>query len=273
MLDNIQKIAFIGAGNMAKAIIRGLLNSGVDHKTISASARSEETRTQVAKTLGIECSTNDITCNQADVIVLAVKPQLLKSVCEEIQPYIPAHCLIISVAAGIRCSSIEAWLGNRPIVRSMPNTPSAIGLGASGLFANNLVSHPQKHSAEQILGAVGLVINVDNEDLIDAVTAVSGSGPAYFFLFIEAMIDAGVKQGLNHQQASLLAKQTALGASQLAAQSDLDVATLRKNVTSPKGTTEQAIKTFEGHQLRYIVDDAMQACAKRAAELSDELGA
>jgi len=258
---------------MAKAIIAGLLSSGLSPARLYASAASDKTRTDVAKRFGIASGSNSDACDGADVIVLAVKPQRLEHVCVEIQPHIKPNTLIISVAAGIDCASIETWLGDHAIVRCMPNTPSSIGMGAAGLFANHSVTEQQKQTAQRILEAVGVAMYVDSEPLIDAVTAVSGSGPAYFFLFIEAMADAGEQLGLSREVASALAKQTALGASSLAKQSETDIQQLRKNVTSPKGTTEQAIMSFEKNDLRGLVTQAMQACASRAKSLSNELGA
>lgn len=271
--DNSQRICFIGAGNMAQAIMSGLINNGVAPAQIRATARTESTQKQVTDTLAVLCDSDNIAaCQDANVVVLAVKPQGLKAVCEQLKEVIQPGALIISVAAGIRAQSLEAWLGPKALVRCMPNTPSSIGLGASGYYCNGLVSEQQKVLAQQILSAVGLAIEVMDEAQIDAVTAVSGSGPAYFFLFIESMIDAGVKLGLSREQASLLAQQTARGAAELAAKSSDDVSTLRNKVTSPNGTTQRAIETFEAAQLRDIVDQAMTACAQRADELSTELG-
>lgn len=270
---NKQKITFIGTGNMAQAIIRGLLERGIEHDNITATTASESSCKNVKSALSIHALTDNVkACRSADIIVLCVKPQLLEQVCIQIAPSVPEHALIISVAAGIRCHSLESWLGTRAIVRCMPNTPSSIGLGACGLY-NNPHTHPEHAQlAKDILDAVGLTINVDKEQLIDAVTAVSGSGPAYFFLFIEAMIEAGIKLGLDKEAASQLALQTAKGAAQLAIRDGGEVSELRAKVTSPKGTTEQAIHSFESNHLRETVLNAMQACAQRAAELADELG-
>ena len=177
-----------------------------------------------------------------------------------------------AVAAGIRASDIQRWLGPVAVARSMPNTPAAIGMGASGLFCSEGCTAEQAAQAKAILEAIGLCVEVQEEKQLDAVTAVSGSGPAYFFLFIEAMTEAGAKLGLDASVAAELAIQTARGAAELAAQSDVDAAELRRRVTSPKGTTEQAILSFENNNLRALVDQAMQACADRAEVLSDELG-
>lgn len=268
------KIAFIGSGNMAKAIIGGLIAEGFSPNDLSASGPRLETLAKVAAEFGISVSTdNAATAAKADVIVLAVKPQMMKEVALGLADSLAHKPLIISLAAGITTDSINTWLGGKQaIVRCMPNTPSQVRVGASGLFANTKVSEAQKSTANAILGAVGIVQWVDDEALINPVTAVSGSGPAYFFLIMEAMIDAGVALGLNRDSATELTLQTALGAAILAKQSDVDVAELRRRVTSPKGTTEQAILSFENDEIRAIFTRAMTACSNRAVELSEMLG-
>lgn len=276
---NTSKIAFIGAGNMAKAIIGGLLAEGFSAAQISAAGPRLETLNKVADEYGITVSTdNAATAAAADVIVLGVKPQMLKEVALGLRPSLSHKGLthkplIISVAAGITTSSIASWLGeDQAIVRCMPNTPSQLRAGASGLYANAHVSAAQKSQANAILGAVGIVQWLDDESLLNPVTAVSGSGPAYFFLMMEAMIDAGVELGLTRECAAELTLQTALGAAMLAKDSEFDVAELRRRVTSPKGTTEQAILSFEQDELRASVLKAMTACSNRAVELSELLG-
>ncbi|MFO1389473.1 pyrroline-5-carboxylate reductase [Cellvibrio sp.] len=268
------KIAFIGAGNMAKAIIGGLLAEGFKRINIVASGPRQETLDRVAAEYGINVTTdNQAAASTADVVVLAVKPQMLKEVCQGLADSLAHKPLIISLAAGITTESIASWLGgDQAIVRCMPNTPSQLRVGASGLFANAHVSAAQKSTANTILGAVGIVQWVDDEALINPVTAVSGSGPAYFFLVMEAMIDAGVELGLSRESATELTLQTALGAAILAKQSAEDVAVLRRRVTSPKGTTEQAINSFENDQIRAMFSRAMTACSNRAVELSELLG-
>ncbi len=268
------KIAFIGAGNMAKAIIGGLIAEGISPQSISASGPRMETLSKVAEEFGINVSIdNSLTAAEADVVVLAVKPQLLKEVSLALKSSLGHKPLLISLAAGITTQSLGQWLGeDQALVRCMPNTPSQLRLGASGLFANKQVSEAQRQQAQQILAAVGLVEWVAEESLINAVTAVSGSGPAYFFLMMEAMIEAGVSQGLSREVATQLTLQTALGAASLAKVSELDVAELRRRVTSPKGTTEQAILSFERDDIRGIYQRAMAACAHRAEELSELLG-
>lgn len=224
---------------------------------------------------GIQCfADNSEAIKQSDIVVLAVKPQILQSVAESILPEVSAQKpLIISVAAGIRTESINHWLGgNLAIVRTMPNTPALIQTGATGLFANAKVNKEQQSQAEHIMRAAGLTVWVDEEHKLDAVTALSGSGPAYYFLFMEAMEQAGQKLGLDEKTAHLLTLQTALGAAKMVLESHQSCATLRQNVTSPNGTTERAIQSFENANLRDIVESAMQAAQQRAVELADELG-
>lgn len=271
---NSPKIAFIGAGNMAKAIIGGLLAEDYSHSDIIATAPRMETLDKVHEQFSIHITTdNSQAAAWADVVVLSVKPQLLKEVVLGIKDSLSHKPLIISVAAGITTASIAAWLeDDHAIVRCMPNTPSQLRAGASGLYANAAVTSEQKSQADAILGAVGIVQWLDDENLLNAVTAVSGSGPAYFFLMMEAMIDAGIELGLSRDCATELTLQTALGAAMLAKSSDCDVAELRRRVTSPKGTTEQAIQSFEQDQIRAIFSRAMNACSHRAVELSELLG-
>ncbi|GKT12599.1 MAG: pyrroline-5-carboxylate reductase [Thiomicrorhabdus sp.] len=268
-------ICFIGAGNMAKSLIGGLIASGYDKANIIATDPSAEQRDALTQSLGIKCyESNQQAIEKSDIVVLAVKPQILQSACEDIQASIQSKkCLLISVAAGIRSKDINRWLGgNNAIVRTMPNTPSLIQTGAAGLFANEQVSEEQKSQAEHVLRAAGLTIWVDEEKKLDAVTALSGSGPAYYFLFMEAMENAAQKLGLDAKTAHLLTMQTALGAAKMVMESPQDCATLRKNVTSPNGTTHAAIQSFEDAGLRQIVEDAMTAAQTRAVELADDLG-
>ena len=268
-------ICFIGAGNMAQSLIGGLIASGYDKQKISATDPTESQRNSVTQTFGIQCfADNAQAINQADIVVLAVKPQTLESVCESISDSVQTNTpLIISVAAGIRSDDINRWLGGQTaIVRTMPNTPALIQTGATGLFANSFVTTEQRSQAEHILRAAGITVWVDEEAKLDAVTALSGSGPAYYFLFMEAMEQTAQQLGLDEKTAHLLALQTALGSAKMALESHLDCATLRKNVTSPNGTTERAIQSFENAGLREIVENAMKAAQNRAVELADELG-
>ncbi len=268
-------ICFIGAGNMAQSLIGGLLASGYDQQKIIATDPTSAQRDQITQTFGIHCfADNNEAISQAEIVVLAVKPQILQSVCKDIQESVQAKaCMVISIAAGIRSQDINRWLGGDvSIVRTMPNTPSLIQAGATGLFANPFVSADQKSQSEHILRAAGITVWVDEEQKLDTVTALSGSGPAYYFLFMEAMEETALKMGLDAKTAHLLTLQTALGAAKMAMESPLDCATLRKNVTSPNGTTEKAIMKFEESNLRQAVEDAMFCAQNRAKELADELG-
>ena len=270
------KITFIGAGNMASAIIGGLIDSGVSPSDITATAPNESELTPLAARLGINTNTdNKAAVKDADVVVLAVKPQIMRSVCEAMRDNVQQQSpLIISIAAGLDAATIDQWLGgNNALVRCMPNTPALVGIGASGLYANSAVSEEQRTLATQLMEAVGIVEWVEEESLLDAVTAVSGSAPAYFFLMFEAMEEAAVKLGLPAATARRLAIQTALGAATMAQRSDKDPATLKQNVMSPGGTTERAIQHMEDAQLRATISDAMQACAQRAEAMSKELSA
>ena len=202
------RIAFIGAGNMASSLLGGLLAKGLDAAQIRASDPGAETRARVSAEHGIELFADNAQAVQdADVIVIAVKPQVMKAVCQDLRAHLKPHQLLISIAAGITCTSLQNWLGNQPLVRCMPNTPALLGKGGSGLFATAAVTGEQRQQAEELLSAVGIAVWVDTEAQIDAVTAVSGSGPAYFFLLIEAMTDAGVKLGLPREVAKQLAEQ------------------------------------------------------------------
>lgn len=270
-MDNI-KITFIGAGNMAASLIGGLCKQGVQASQISASdpnaAQLKALHAQHAIKTYID---NGAAVDNADIIVLAVKPQNMRQVCEQLAPFLNEQQLIISIAAGITSHSLSQWLEVKSIVRCMPNTPSLIQQGVSGLYATEQVSTVQREQAQQLLSAVGLVVWLDDEQLIDAVTAVSGSGPAYFFLLIEAMTAAGVKLGLPTETAALLAKHTAQGASTMACQSSLDAAQLRQQVTSPNGTTEAAIQTFQAGGFAELVDNAVRSAATRSKQLAKQL--
>jgi pyrroline-5-carboxylate reductase len=267
------RIAFIGAGNMAASLIGGLRAQGVEANRITASDPGAATRERVASEHGIATfEDNAAAVAQAEVVVLAVKPQAMKAVCEALRHALRDDQLIVSIAAGITCASLVAWLGDRPVVRCMPNTPALVRRGASGLYANSLVSAEQKAAAEQLLNAVGLALWLDTEEQLDAVTAVSGSGPAYFFLLIEAMTQAGEALGLPRETAARLTLQTALGAAEMAVGSDVDAAELRRRVTSPAGTTEAAIKAFQAGGFEALVKTALDAAAHRSAELAEQLG-
>jgi pyrroline-5-carboxylate reductase len=268
-------LTFIGAGNMSTSIIGGLIEQGYNANEITACDPNSDSLKHIQDKFGIHTEAdNTIPSATCDVIVLAVKPQALKIVTLALRDVIHSRQqapLIISIAAGINCEHIQQWLEiDIAVVRCMPNTPALVGQGASGLYANKHTSDQQKNIAEQLLSAVGYATWVEEENLIDAVTAISGSAPAYFFLLMEAMIDAGVKQGLDRESATQLTLQTAMGAATLAKGSDVTVDELRRRVTSPNGTTEQAILSYEKAGLRTIVETAMQQCADRSVEMAKE---
>ncbi|WP_277602470.1 pyrroline-5-carboxylate reductase [Parahaliea mediterranea] len=272
-------IAFIGAGNMASSIIGGLVESGHSPDAICAADPSPESlerlRRSLRRTAPVRTSTDNATAvSGADVVILAVKPQVMSQVLEGIAgPVAEAGALVISIAAGITIDSMRARLGDSTaIVRCMPNTPALLGCGASALFANARVDAAQRGHAETILGAVGIVEWVPTEAALDAITALSGSGPAYFFLFMEAMIEAGCELGLERETATAMARQTALGAARMAIEGDADLVELRRRVTSPGGTTQAAIESFESDGLRDTVKRAMQAAANRAVEMARDMG-
>ncbi len=268
-------IAFIGGGNMARSLIGGLIADGVEPQRIwvadpdPATLRGHETHFGVH---GI--SDNHEAASRAQVIVLAVKPQAAKAAAASVaQAFSARPALLISVAAGIREQHLRAWLGEQTaIVRCMPNTPALVGSGATALFANAKVTREQKDLAESILRAVGMTLWVDDEGLMDAVTALSGSGPAYFFLVMEAMEQAGRALGLPQTTARLLTLQTAFGAAKMALESTEELAALRRRVTSPGGTTEQAIKVLEEHGLAASFEQALRAAQRRSVELAEMFG-
>lgn len=269
------KIGFIGGGNMATSLIGGLIEGGHAASNIIVYDPSSERTKQLAQQFQIHTSTdNSKLIKQSDVVVIAVKPQILEKV---LQPLVgdfkSQRPLIISVVAGIRASSIEKWLeAEHALVRVMPNTPSLIGAGASGLYANQRVSDGQRSIASNLLNSVGNSVWLKTEADIDTVTALSGSGPAYFMLFIKSLIDCAVNAGVDEDSAKRLAVQTAIGAAKLVEQSEDSLQTLIDNVTSPNGTTEAAMKSFEHSNLQKVVADAFLAAKLRSQELADELG-
>ena len=268
-------IAFIGCGNMSRSLIGGLIANGVNTKHLLASDPDNDQRHGVSEQFGISTlANNNDAIVDADVIVLAVKPQIMHAVVSELAGSIKGRSkLIISIAAGVRLTSISEWLGEQSaVIRVMPNTPALIQAGAAALFANEHTSDTQKNTAEAMMRSVGTAIWLDAEDQMDTVTALSGSGPAYFFYFMEAMENAATAMGLNNDQARLLTIETALGAAKMALLSASDPAELRKQVTSPGGTTEQALNTFMQGKLEQLIHDAMEAAKQRSIELSQSFG-
>jgi len=272
----IPTIGFIGAGNMASALVLGLARGGHPleqiqvHDPVASQIRQLE---EALKPMGLpghlRGSTQATSLAHCDMLVLAVKPQVMPSVARGLAKVVRSDALILSVAAGINLATLRNWTGHRHLIRSMPNTPALIGTGATALFAPSETLASHRDLAERLFSAVGLTEWVDNENLLDTVTAISGSGPAYFFLLMEAMIEAGTRMGLERDKVSRLCLQTALGAAKLAAENP-DVAELRRRVTSPGGTTEQAIATLERGEFRGLVYQAMLDCAQRSQEMSEE---
>ena len=267
-------IVFIGGGNMAQALISGLLSDGTPADSIIVAEPDAERRERLAANLGIRTrDDNQGAAREADVLILAVKPQILETVARDLSAVLrQRRPLCLSIAAGVTHATLQRWLGEDvPLVRTMPNTPAMIQAGATGLYASNRVTNEQKDQAERIMRAVGLTQWVGDESLMDVVTAVSGSGPAYFFLIMEAMENAAKKMGLPAATAHLLVLQTSLGAARMALENNDDLSVLRHGVTSPGGTTERAIKTFEQHGLRQLVEQALSAARDRSVELSQDL--
>lgn len=273
---NTKKIGFIGAGNMATSLISGLLTSGQLPENIWIA----DVNLQALQTLAEHQAINVANSNEAlieavDVVVLAVKPQVLRVVAEQIAALVQdKKPLIVSIAAGITQHSLAQWLGaDVAIVRCMPNTPALVLTGATALQANANVNDEQHDLAENIMRSVGIALWVEQESELDAVTAVSGSGPAYYFLLMEAMEHAALTLGLTETQARLLIQQTALGAAKIALESNESPAQLRQRVTSPGGTTEAAIACFEQAGFADLVTKALTAARDRAVTMSTELGA
>lgn len=269
----LKKIGFIGGGNMASSLISGLIASGHSPQHIWVSDINPDTLKALAANLNVNTSaSNDAVVNAADVIVLAVKPQTLGAVAKSIAPLIRQRkSLVVSIAAGISQSSLSNWLGaDTAIVRCMPNTPALVLTGATALHANDKVTKEQHNLAENILRSVGIALWVEDESELDAVTAVSGSGPAYYFLLMEAMEKAALELGLSETTARLLVQQTALGAAKIALESSESPEQLRKRVTSPGGTTQQAIETFQQGGFTELVSKALHAARDRSIEMSKQ---
>ena len=267
------KIAFLGGGNMASALIGGLIAKGTDARSISVIEMSAAARERLAAKHAIHLSTApDAAMQAADVVVLAVKPQDMKRALASISAAARGK-LVISVAAGVRLDALSRWLGgHRKIVRCMPNTPALIGAGITGLYAMPEVEKGEREKAETILRAVGDVVWMPEERLLDPVTAVSASGPAYVFWFIEQLAASAEKLGIPKDAALKLAKQTVLGAAQLASASPDSPEMLRKNVTSKGGTTEAALKVFDEEKLAERFARAVAAASRRGEELGKDLG-
>ncbi|KAK5991576.1 Pyrroline-5-carboxylate reductase [Cladobotryum mycophilum] len=270
------KLAFIGGGNMASAIIGGLLNQGLNKQNITVSEPWDVNREKIAAT-GVKTTISNVEAGKdADFLIIAVKPQVTKTVCEELaaswsqRDKLP---IVVSIAAGITLDSLKTWLRTGEgktahIVRVMPNTPALVGEGASGAFASDDVTSDEKDLVNAVLATTSKATEwVDREGLLDVVTGLSGSGPAYFFAMVEHLIESATALGLSREQATRLAKQTCMGAGKMLVESSDEPSQLRKNVTSPNGTTHAALQAFEGLGFKDIVDKAVKAATNRSAEL------
>lgn len=267
-------IAFIGGGNMARSLIGGLIRNGTPPQAISVAEPNANVRAALAQDLSVAThADNADAAHNADALVLAVKPQVMKTVGAGLRDVAQARRpLILSIAAGIRINQLDTWLGgNLPIVRCMPNTPALIGAGATGACANAVCTPAQRAMAQNILSAAGVVEWIADEAQMDTITALSGSGPAYFFLLTEALIEAAVTQGLPRDAARELATQTCLGAGRMLREDGAAPAELRRRVTSPNGTTQAALERFAASGFSDIVARAVAAATKRGGELSAEL--
>ena len=265
-------IVFIGGGNMASCLVGGTIANGFKPADILVSEPNEASRERLKEEFGVTVSEdNKAAVANATVVVLAVKPQIMRKVAMDLAPALNVQAVVVSIAAGISAESLQGWLGSSvAIIRAMPNTPSLVLAGATALFANQFTTEPQKEMVTSIFQAVGYCCWVDIEDQINAVVAVSGSGPAYFFRILEIMQQVGQELGLSEDIARELASHTALGASQMALQSDSSPSQLRRQVTSPGGTTERALSTFQKEGLETIFRNAMTSALKRAEEMSKD---
>lgn len=261
--------AFIGGGNMARSLIAGLRRQGRPGASIAVVEPVEEQRAALAAEFGVQTFADAAeVAGSADLLVLAVKPQLMEPVCRALAGDLKADALLISIAAGIPCTQLSEWLGTTCIVRSMPNTPALLGAGATGLYAPPAVSAEQRQAAEAVLRSAGVTVWIEDENLMDVVTALSGSGPAYFFLLVEALVSAAVNQGLPREAAETLARHTALGAARMLVESGEDAAELRRRVTSPGGTTHAAINRFQADGFEAGVAAAVDAAVRRGRALA-----
>lgn len=269
------QLAFIGGGNMAASLIGGLVADNLDPNQITVSDNDDQQRERLAANFGVHTGADNIAAvTAADVVVLAVKPQVLKAVAEELVAAVQeTRPLVVSVAAGVCSDDIERWLGGQvAVVRAMPNTPALVQSGATALYANPQVSAAQRDLAESILRAAGLTLWVTDEAAMDAVTALSGSGPAYFFRIMEAMENAATDLGLPAETAHLLTLQTALGAAKMALESSEPVSVLRERVTSPGGTTEQGLRVLTENHIDELMAQVLKAAHDRSRELASLLG-
>ncbi|MHB8536033.1 MAG: pyrroline-5-carboxylate reductase [Sulfuricaulis sp.] len=268
-------VGFIGAGNMARSLAGGLLKNGWNTTQIILADPEPAQRQAIQTVLDVKSfADNGEVAARADVLVLAIKPQVFADVARALAHTVQKRKpLIVSIAAGVRIEDIERWLGgDLPIVRAMPNTAALIGSGASGMYANTRVNQVMRNQAESILRAVGVTVWLNDEELMDVVTALSGSGPAYFFLVMEILEEAAIDAGLDPGQARLLTLETAFGAAKMALEGHEEPRQLRHRVTSPGGTTESAIKVLEEGGIRHQFKNAIRSAVNRAREIADLFG-
>ncbi len=268
-----QTICFIGAGNMTRSIVSGLIASGYDASRVIATNPSSAKLVALEQDFGIKTSHDNLaSANAADVIVLSVKPQLMEAVCGDLASLDLSNKLVITIAAGIKAQRYHDFFNQKiNLIRTMPNTPTQIGVGMTGLYATDDASSSDKAIAEEIMSSGGKTVWVDQEDELNQVIALAGSSPAYFFLFMESMLQAADKMGMDQTKARELVQQAALGAAEMVKQNpELSPAQLRENVTSKGGTTAEALATFEAGELRQLVEQAMNNCIKRAEEMAEQ---
>ncbi len=272
-MQSLGNIGFIGGGNMGSCLIGGLIKKGYPKQHLLVSDHGADTCRALQQTWDIYTTAHNLEmAKRADILVLAVKPQHLKNVLLEIASEVPTSILIISIAAGITTVQIKRWLGNAQanVIRAMPNTPALLGHGITGLFAAKNISHTQRQQAEQLLSCVGETVWVEEEGLMDVVTALSGSGPAYFFYMMECLIKAGSDLGLPEEISSKLTLHTALGSALMALNSKEDILSLREKVTSKGGTTEQGINTLKDGKLAALIANVLKAATLRGQSLSEQ---
>ncbi len=261
-------IAFIGGGNMARSLVAGLRRQGVTADRIVVAEPQDALRQGLQAEFGIRvCAEGRDAIAGASVVVLAVKPQVMQAVCEGLRGAL-GDAVVVSVAAGLTCARLSEWLGTPGVVRAMPNTPALLGAGATGLFAPPQVNAAGRALAEAVLASAGLTRWIEDEALMDVVTALSGSGPAYFFLLVESLVAAAVARGLPRETAEALARQTALGAARMLAESGEPAEELRRRVTSPGGTTQAAVECFQAGGFVSLVADAVDAAVQRGRTLA-----
>ena len=265
-------ICFIGGGNMATALIGGLLGKGFSATEISVIEINADNRARLQRDFAVRAFENIAEgIAGSEIIVFAVKPQQLREVAQQLAPLLKSQ-LLISIAAGIRAADLARWSGSQAVVRAMPNTPALIRSGMTGLYAMPAVNEAQREQAQSILAAAGETLWLNDEAMLDAVTAISGSGPAYVFYFIEALQQAALELGLDTDQARRLSLSTFLGASKLAASSHEEISVLSARVTSKNGTTERALLSLAANKVAEHIVQAARAAADRAREMGDELG-